>query len=201
MIRLGATDAELGQAMAALDEGRVVAFPTDTAYGLGARPELQEAVDAVYRIKGRPAHMPLILLAATTEALLPYLAAWPEVPKGLAERWWPGALTLVLPASDLLPPWLSNPRGTIGIRVPDHPVARALLAASGPLATTSANLSGSASPRDAGAVENDLGTTELAVLLDGGATRHGHDSTVLDLSCDPLVVLREGAVTREALGL
>lgn len=203
MIRIDEADpAALRQAIEAISAGHVVAFPTDTAYGLGVLPDSASAVDRVYALKGRPRSLPLILLAADMDDF----AGWAELPEAarpLASRWWPGPLTLVVPAGPRTPKFLRAADGTVGIRIPAHPMARRLLAETGPLATTSANRSGSASPRNADDVVaafggEDGGENEPAILLDGGHTRYEADSTVLALSPAPRI-LRQGAVSREEL--
>lgn len=135
---------DLSSYLAALQAGELGSFPTDTVPALAASPE---ASDRIYQVKQRSSTKPLILMAASLEQLLPYVAgeeAEVAVWKGMAQRYWPGALTLVLPASDRLPAAM-NPTGTgsLGIRVPAHPLARYILECSGPLATTSVNKSGS----------------------------------------------------------
>lgn len=199
VLRLRGDDPEAIRAAAeAIATGRVVAFPTDTAYGVGVRPDLAAAVDAVYVLKGRPHSLPLILLAATVEDF----AGWAELPElagALAARWWPGPLTLVVPAGPRTPPNVRGADGTVGVRIPAHSAALRLLEATGPLATTSANRSGEPSPRKADAVEASFpGEDEPAVLIDGGPTLHGADSTVLTLVPAPRI-LRRGAVSAEDL--
>ena len=200
MLRVDAGAPEAFQAaVGAIAAGHVVAFPTDTAYGLGVRPDSAEAVDAVYALKGRPRALPLILLADTVEALEGW-ALLPEAAGTLIARWWPGPLTLVVPAGCRTPAHVRAADGTVGVRIPAHPAALALLRATGPHATTSANRSGGASARRAQDVQDAFaGEAEPALLLDGGPTLHGADSTVLYLA-GPVRILREGAVTRADLG-
>jgi L-threonylcarbamoyladenylate synthase len=201
VIRLDASAPEArDQAIKALAAGRVVAFPTDTAYGFGVRPDAPAAADAVYRLKGRRSEMPLVVLAGDTGDLGPW-AVWSDLARSLAKLWWPGPLTLVLPAGPRTPPHLRAADGTVGIRVPDCTATSQLLAIVGPLATTSANRSGAASPRTAAEVARAFaGDDEPAVLLDGGPTSREADSTVLSLAGTPRI-LRQGAISAFDLGL
>jgi L-threonylcarbamoyladenylate synthase len=180
--------------------GVLVAFPTETVYGLGADATNGRAVAAIFDAKGRPRFNPLIvhvpdLAGAETIAVLS------EASRTLADAFWPGPLTLVLKRrgdagiSDLVSAGLD----TLAVRVPAHPVAQALLAAAGrPLAAPSANRSGRVSPTRAEHVAEDLGG-RVGMILDGGATAHGLESTVLDASGDAVALLRPGAVPREAI--
>ena len=161
-----------------LARGDVVAFPTDTVYGLAVRPGAEERV---YMIKDRPRGLPLILMAATI-AELEASAVFDDRARELARRWWPGPLTLVLPAVE---------KGTLGVRIPDHPIALELLRASGPVLTTSANRHGEPEALTADSAARLAG---LAGVLDGGPVPGGTPSTVLSLAGAEPEVLREGAV-------
>lgn len=177
---------EVAEAAAALRAGGVVAFPTDTVYGLAASALDLDAVARVYEIKGRPGSLPLILMVATAEEV----DAWAVVdPRSRAymERWWPGGLTLVLPTRD---------HSTLGVRIPDHPLALELLRAAGPLLTTSANRHGA--PPAMTAAEAEL-LPGLAGVLDGGRAPGGTPSTLLDLTGEEPRVLREGAIPASEL--
>ncbi len=188
------------QAARALATGAIVSFPTDTAYALAAGPEHPAALAGIYRMKGRPAHLPLIVLAASRAELADWAVLSPEAER-LARAFWPGPLTLVLPAGPRARAPIATPEGTVGVRIPAHPIAAALLARTGPLATTSANRSGAPSPRSAEDVERQLGTDpDLAILLDSGPTSHDADSTVLSLVGRPRI-LRAGALTAQQLGI
>jgi L-threonylcarbamoyladenylate synthase len=174
----------VAEAAAALARGEVVAFPTDTVYGLAVRPGAEERV---YAIKDRPRGLPLILMAASIEELERF-AMFDERARELAGRWWPGPLTLVLPAVE---------DGTLGVRIPDHPTAIDLLRAAGPVLTTSANRHGEPDALTADAAGRLAG---LAGVIDGGPVPGGTPSTVLSLASAEPEVLREGAVpTRELL--
>lgn len=197
---LPGTAASIDEAAAALRRGHLVAMPTETVYGLAANARDAKAVARIFAAKGRPSFNPLIVHVtslAEAEALGTFSAAAQQ----LAQRFWPGPLTLVVPArpgngiADLATAGL----GTIALRVPAHPVARALIAASGlPLAAPSANKSGRLSPTSAADVAADFGP-EIACVLDGGAAQHGLESTVIDATTDDLVLLRPGAVTAAAI--
>lgn len=181
-----------------LAAGGLVAFPTETVYGLGGDATCAAAVDAIYAAKGRPADNPLIVHLAGAERLTD-LVTVPPVALRLAERFWPGPLTLVLPARKGLPGSLTRGLNTLAVRVPDHPVALALLRRSGlPVAAPSANRSGRPSPTTAEHVLQDL-DGRLKLILDGGPCREGIESTVLDLSRDRPTLLRPGAIRREQL--
>ncbi len=195
-----ATPEAIQAAATAVREGRLVAFPTETVYGLGADATNGRAVAAVFEAKGRPRFNPLIVHVRSIEVvgLLGQLTA---TGRTLAVAFWPGPLTLVLqkaadcPVAELATAGLD----TIAVRVPAHPIAQALLAAAGvPIAAPSANRSGHVSPTTAAHVEADLGE-RTAMILDGGATAVGLESTVVDVTGEAPVILRLGAVTREAI--
>lgn len=189
----------LHDAAAALRRGGLVAFPTETVYGLGANALDADAVAGVFRAKGRPADNPLIVHLADPSDLPRLARAVPPTAAALAEQWWPGPLTLVLDARPDVPAITTGGHATVGVRVPDHPVARALIAAAGvPVAAPSANRSGRPSPTSADHVIADLGGA-LDTIVDGGTCAVGVESTVVDARGDHPIVLREGAVTREDL--
>ena len=186
------------RAVEVLRAGGVIAFPTDTVYGVGAHGLLNDAVEKLYVVKGRPAEKAIpLLLAAAAEVdgvardISP--AAW-----NLMQRFWPGALTIVLKKQAHLPPALSGAE-TVAVRVPDHAVVRDLIRALGaPLAATSANRSGEPELLDAQAIGRVLGGM-LDLILDGGRCAGGVPSTVVDASGETLRVLRAGAIPAEAL--
>jgi L-threonylcarbamoyladenylate synthase len=192
-------DAPLQQAADLLRAGRLVAFPTETVYGLGAHALDEEAVRKVFEAKGRPPANPLIVhVAGVAEARL-LAAAWPAAADRLAERFWPGPLTLIVPRMSHIPDMVTAGLGTVALRSPAHPVARALLAAAGiPVAAPSANRFTRISPTTAAHVAKDLGE-RIDLILDGGPTGVGIESTVLDLSGEVPVLLRPGAVSRQAI--
>lgn len=190
-------DPAIQQAASALRAGQLVAFPTETVYGLGADAGSPAAVEAIYRAKQRPADNPLIVHVAAIDSA----AHWGELDsqgRALLEAFWPGPLTVVLRARL---PFLAATRGrtTLALRMPDHPLALALLHACGcPLAAPSANLSGRPSPTSADHVWDDL-AGRIPWLLDGGSCGVGIESTVVDLSDDLPRVLRPGHIDVEAL--
>lgn len=194
------SDDAIARAAAELKAGRLVAFPTETVYGLGADATNGRAVALIFEAKGRPRFNPLIVHLADTEAAR-RCARFTAKAWKLAEAFWPGALTLVLPRhSDCgISELVSAGLETIAVRVPAHPVAHALLEAAGvPVAAPSANVSGHVSPTTAAHVEADL-EDKVALILDSGPTEHGLESTVLDATGEQVVLLRPGAVTREAI--
>jgi L-threonylcarbamoyladenylate synthase len=195
-----ATEASIRTAAELLRAGRLVAFPTETVYGLGGDATNGRAVAAIFAAKGRPRFNPLIVHAPDTEQVAT-LAEMTPLGKRLAAAFWPGPLTLVLerrPGAELSE-LVSAGLSTVAVRVPDHPIARALLAATGrPLAAPSANRSGRVSPTQAAHVEADLGET-VSLILDAGPTAHGLESTVIDARTDVPILLRPGAVTTETI--
>lgn len=179
-------------ALAAILEGQVVGIPTDTVYGVGVDPFNLDAVERLFELKGRPAHKPLGVLVSTVEQAQG-IGDITDSAAALASRHWPGALTLIVTPKVVLSDWVGDKqRRTVGIRVPDHPVARELLELSGPLAVTSANRSGgreAMSDREA----RDVFGEEVAVYLEGTAPG-GRASTVVDATGVELTILREGPI-------
>ena len=183
----------LRDAAAVLAAGGVVAFPTETFYGLAVRALDAPMVRRLFAIKGRPESRPMLVLV-DDPARIDGFAVTTAAARALMARYWPGALTLVLTARDVVPRELTAGTGTVGVRQPGHAVARGLAAAAGgPITAPSANVTGAAPPTTAAGVLRAFdGTIEL--VLDGGATPGGLASTVLDVTVDPPRVLREGAV-------
>ena len=194
----GADDAAVAVAAAILREGGLVAFPTETVYGLGADATNAAAVGRIFRVKGRPADHPLIVHLADVSGLAPWPAELPDAARAVAEGFWPGPLTLVLRRSHLVPDAVTGGRDTVGLRVPDHPVARALLREVGGVAAPSANRFGRVSPTAAADVAADLGT-DVDLILDGGPCTVGVESTILDLSTGVAEILRPGGVSASQL--
>ncbi len=185
----------LEEALAVLREGGVVAFPTDTVYGVGADPLREEAVAALFQAKGRPAEKAIPLLLSEASQMEAVAREVPAAAEILARRFWPGPLSLVLRAREEVPPLVRAGGDTVALRMPAHPVALRLIAAFGrPLAVTSANLSGHPSPATAEEVLAQL-QGRIPLLVDGGRCPGGEPSTVLDLTVDPPRVLRPGPVT------
>jgi L-threonylcarbamoyladenylate synthase len=185
-----------------LRTGELVAFPTDTVYGLGALVFDEQAVQSIYVAKGRSEDKAIPVLVGDPLDLEQVASSLSPAARQLADRFWPGPLTIIVQKRPDLPAAVSA-TGTVGVRLPDHPVARALLKASGPLAVTSANLSGQPSPRTAGEVLQQLDGC-LSLILDGGPTPGGTPSTVVDCTGGQPRILRAGPVTldqiMEALG-
>jgi L-threonylcarbamoyladenylate synthase len=190
--------ARIAEAAALLRAGRLVAFPTETVYGLGASATDDEAIAAVFTAKGRPGDNPLIVHGADRDALAE-VAVFDAAADALATAHWPGPLTLVLPARDVVAPRARGGLPSVAVRVPDHPMALALLRAAGPLVAPSANTSGRPSPTTAAHVRADLGDA-VAMVLDGGPCRVGIESTVLDLTGAVPTILRPGALDAATLG-
>ena len=183
-----------GEASRLLGAGGVVALPMDTVYGLAVDLATPGGIERLFEVKHRPADRAIVLLLAAADQARE-VAEWPSTADRLASRFWPGGLTLVLPRrpSDALPDALTAGRPTIGVRLPDHPCPRALAAALGPLPVTSANLSGRPPAVDAQEVLRQLGDS-IELVLDGGPSRSGLASTVVDCTGDEVRILRVGAV-------
>ncbi len=184
----------LARAAELLRKGFLVAYPTETFYGLGAAPRVPEAVERVFEAKGRPEKMALPLIVGDDSAVLLCAREFPPGAQRLASAFWPGPLTLVLQAADDLPTRLLGGGHTVGLRISPHPVASGLARAlGGPIIATSANRSGHPAPSSAEEVQQVLGDS-VAMILDGGPTIGGLSSTVLDLSTEPPRMIRCGAV-------
>jgi L-threonylcarbamoyladenylate synthase len=185
----------IAQAAAVLRGGGLVAFPTETVYGLGAHALDAAAVRLVFAAKGRPPHNPLIVHVADAAEVGKVAADWPASAARLAECFWPGPLTLVLPKNPRVPDEVTAGGPTVAVRLPAHPVARALLEATGvPVAAPSANRSSRLSPTRAEHVLRDL-EGRIDLVLDGGSCPGGIESTVLDLTTSPPRLLRPGLVS------
>ena len=188
----------LDEAVSLIKNGELVVFPTETVYGLGANAFDPVAVAKIFEAKGRPQDNPLIVHISRVEEVKDIARDVPEVFYTLAERFMPGALTVVLPKSDLIPGIVTAGGDTVAVRMPDHPVARELISRSFPLAAPSANRSKHVSPTTARHVYDDL-DGRVPLILDGGECGVGIESTVLDLTSGSPVILRPGAVTAEML--
>jgi L-threonylcarbamoyladenylate synthase len=194
-----ATPDNLRRAAALIRGGEVVAFPTETVYGLGADATNAVAVAKLFEIKARPSFDPLIVHLAAKEDLPAVAASVPESARFLVERFWPGPLTLVLPKTARVPDIVTAGLPSVAVRVPDHPVALELLRASGrPIAAPSANRFGRVSPTTAEHVAEQLGDS-LPLILDGGPCRVGIESTVISFLTTPPRLLRPGGIALEAL--
>ena len=191
----GKPDAKkLAEAVRVLREGGVVAFPTETFYGLGADARNEAAVEKLFRIKGRNFRNPISVIVANDREMIPLVEEIPAAAKILMHTFWPGPLTIVFKASPSVLPKLTADTGKIGIRVSGHPLARLLAGKlGGPLTATSANLSGGPECSSANEVIRVLGNLPDAVI-DGGETPGGAGSTILDVTVFPPRILREGAI-------
>ncbi len=199
--RLGDSDADLARAAELLVAGELVGLPTETVYGLAVRADDPVAIERLYAAKGRPADNPLIVHVATVAALASITRHVTPLAELLLERFAPGPLTIVLDAHPDLPRALTAGLDTVAVRIPDHPIALDILRRCAvPLAAPSANRSGRPSPTTAAHVHADL-DGHIAAVVDGGPTRLGLESTVVDARGSQPIVLREGAVTREELVL
>ncbi len=189
----------IADAAARLRAGELVAFPTETVYGLGANALDADAVAGIFSAKGRPSYNPVIVHVPHTEAARRVVTEWPDAAAKLAAAFWPGPLTMVLPKSPDVPDSVSAGLPMIGVRVPAHPIALALLRAAGvPVAAPSANKSNQLSPTSAEHVARGLADVE-GTLLDGGPCEVGIESTVVDLSTDPPTLLRPGGLSVAAM--
>ncbi len=187
----------LQKALEVLRSGGLVAFPTDTVYGVGALAFDSQAVERLYLAKDRPAEKAIPILLGQSTDLDRIASAVPSMARLLAQRFWPGPLTIVVAKKSTVPLAITE-GATIGARVPDHPIALALLRAAGPMAVTSANLSGKANARSAVEVLAQLGD-KIELLLDGGLTPGLLASTVVDCTGDEPIVLRQGPISLEEL--
>jgi len=196
-IVLGPDDTD--QAAAFIRAGELVAFPTETVYGLGANALDAQAVSSIFAAKGRPQDNPLIVHCASEEQVLSLVGEVDPEARQLMKRFWPGPLTLVLPRTEVIPAVVSAGLDTVAVRVPDHPIARRLIESAGlPIAAPSANLSGRPSPTSAQHVLTDL-DGRIKAVLDGGETGWGVESTVVDCTTRPFRLLRPGGATLEEL--
>ncbi len=204
-----ATRADIAHAAALLREGKLVAFPTETVYGLGANALDADAVGRIYAVKRRPPTSPLIVHVASIDMARNLVSDWPEAANILTEKFWPGPLTLVLPtarvgrapspAPPLIPAIVTAGLQTVGLRMPNHPLARALIeAANVPVAAPSANRFTELSPTTAEHVRHSLGN-EVDCILDGGPCPVGIESTVVSLTGPTPILLRPGGISRHEL--
>lgn len=190
---------EIEKAGEILKSGGLVAFPTETVYGLGADALNEEAAARIYAAKGRPSDNPLIVHIARREDLRGIVKEIPDAAWKLAEAYWPGPLTMILKKNDRVPMGTTGGLDTVAVRMPDHELAKALiLAGGGYIAAPSANTSGRPSPTTAAHVEEDL-AGKIDMILDGGPVSIGLESTIIDLSGKEPVILRPGYISREML--
>ena len=180
------------KAVDTLKSGGVIAFPTDTVYGIGADPFQSEAIQKLYTIKGRPKNKPIPILVGSYQDVENIAQNLPEMFFQLATQFWPGALTLIVEAKGL-PTQITARGNTVGLRMPDHPIALKILQRFGPIATTSANKSDKAPATSKSEIERELGNI-VDLIIDGGTTNTGTSSTVIDLIKTPPKVLRQGEI-------
>jgi L-threonylcarbamoyladenylate synthase len=189
----------IAQAAAILQEGGLVAFPTETVYGLGGNGLDAAACKKIYEAKGRPSDNPLILHISHQNELERIVSDVPEAAKKIMDAFWPGPITLIFPKADCVPMETTGGLDTVAVRFPAHKVAQALIRKAGlPIAAPSANSSGKPSPTRASHVEYDLGG-KIAMILDGGSCEVGLESTILDVSVKQPILLRPGAITKEMI--
>ena len=198
-------DSDHGQAprraIEALRQGRVIVYPTDTVYGVGCRIDDEQAVRRIFELKRRPPNEPLPILLADPGQVETYVRGVSAAARGLIARFWPGALTLIFPRSDRVPPVVAGGGDTVAVRVPGHPVPRALARAiSVPIVGTSANSHGMPPPPTAQLAIYDLGD-RVDLVLDGGRAVLGRESTVVDVTGNVPRVVREGAIPVRDLGV
>jgi L-threonylcarbamoyladenylate synthase len=188
---------EIERALEILKQGGLVAFPTDTVYGLGTLAFNNTAIESIYTAKDRPIEKAIPILVADVSDLNLVADFIPEMAGIFAKRFWPGPLTCVVPKKETLPPVISATE-TVAVRIPGHDAARALLRAAGPMAVTSANISGQASPRTAQEVHEQL-KGRIPLILDGGKTPGGVPSTLVDCTGIEPKILRDGPISLENL--
>ena len=192
-------DKELKEAAGILRSGGLVAFPTETVYGLGGNALDEDAARKIYAAKGRPSDNPLIAHVSCVEEVEPLVKEIPEAGRKLMEAFWPGPLTMIFPKSDKVPYGTTGGLDTVAIRMPDDPVANRLIALAGvPVAAPSANTSGRPSPTTADHVWQDM-NGRIEMIIDGGPVGIGVESTIVDVSSEVPAVLRPGAITMEML--
>lgn len=190
---------QIEEGIAVLKEGGIVAYPTDTVYGLGACISIPGAVDRIYQVKKRPRSLSLPLLLADTDRITGVAREVPPIAWQLINSFWPGALTIVLPRSKSVPDSVTAGGDSVAIRVPAHPVPAALIRGLGtPITGTSANLSGRPNPLTPAEVYAQLGA-EVDLIIGGGPTPSGKESTIVDVTQEPPLILREGAISREEI--
>ena len=192
---------EVRRAAEILRRGGLVAFPTETVYGLGADATNPKAIQRLYEVKGRPADHPVIVHFADAQAAFAWAREVPDAARALAARFWPGPLTLILKRSEQAKDFVTGGQDTVGLRVPSHPVAQELLSLFGSgVAAPSANRFGLVSPTTAAHVREDLGG-EVDLVLEGGPSEVGIESTIVDLSGGAAVLLRPGGISESELGI
>lgn len=182
------------RAVQVLKSGGVIAYPTETFYGLGARADSQKAIERIFEIKKRKEENPLLIIISSEDMLKDFVSDIPDTARELIKRFWPGGLTIVFRAKDTVLPLLTGGTGKIGIRLSSHPIARSIVDRLGvPITGTSANISGQAPPTTPEEVMKTIGT-ELDLIVDGGKTKGEKPSTLVDVTIFPPKILRDGMV-------
>ncbi len=190
---------QIERGISILRQGGIVAYPTDTVYGLGASASIPQAVKQLYKVKQRSPNMALPLLLASTSQITEVAGPVPPIAWLLIRSFLPGALTIVLPKSNSAPDTVTAGSTTIAVRIPAHPIPIALIKGLGtPITGTSANLSGKSSPLTADEVYSQLGD-KLDFIIDGGPCLGGKESTIVDMTEETIVIIREGAISKEEL--
>ncbi|MDD5344356.1 MAG: L-threonylcarbamoyladenylate synthase [Smithella sp.] len=189
----------LSRAAEILAGGGIIAYPTETFYGLGADATNEKAIEKIFAVKGRDLKNPISLIIGKPDDIYPLVKNVPETAKILMAAFWPGALTIVFQASDKISPLLTAGSGKIGLRISSHPIALKIVQKlKKPLTATSANLSGTPECSLASEVIKQIGD-KIDAILDWGETQGGKASTIIDVTCDPPVILREGTISRKII--
>ncbi len=189
----------LTKAVEILANGGIIAYPTETFYGLGADATNEKAIEKIFAVKGRDFKNPISLIIGQADDIYPLVQNIPQTAKKLMAAFWPGALTIVFPAADNVSPLLTAGSGKIGLRVSSHPIAREIVQKlKRPLTATSANLSGAPECAKASEVAEQIGD-KIDAIVDLGDTPGMKGSTIIDVTCDPPVILREGAISRKTI--
>jgi L-threonylcarbamoyladenylate synthase len=190
----------ISRAAEILAGGGIIAYPTETFYGLGADATNSKAIENIFAVKGRAFKNPISLIIGESNDIYPLVKDVPDSAKKLMAAFWPGALTIVFSASDKVSPMLTAGSGKIGLRVSSHPLALKIVQKlKRPLTATSANLSGAPECSLASEVIDQIGD-KIDAIVDGGQTKGGKTSTIIDVTCDPPVILREGTISRKIIG-
>ena len=202
ILKIGADISEeiiLTRAVEILANGGIIAYPTETFYGLGADATNEKAIENIFAVKGRNFKTPVSLIIGQADDIHPLVRDVPQTAKKLMAAFWPGALTIVFSAADTVSPLLTAGSGKIGLRVSSHPIARGIVQKlKRPLTATSANLSGAPECTRASEVAEQIGDI-IDAIVDLGATPGAAGSTIIDITCDPPVILREGAISRKTI--
>jgi L-threonylcarbamoyladenylate synthase len=198
LTKMGVSQREIKKGVKILQKGGVIAFPTDTVYGLGADAFNATAVERIYEIKNRPEYQQFPLLIADVKQLDTLAEPIPEIAWFLARRFWPGGLTLVLSKKDSVPAYLAS-RPTIAVRIPNHLICQALIQHLGnPIIGTSANISGQPAALTAEEVEQQLGG-KIDLIINGGQCSGGKESTIVDITHEPPIILRQGIIPSQEI--